>query len=131
MLITHCLHTALVVTDLARAIEFYETLLGLPRVERTLRQPGAWYQLGDYQLHLIAAAEFQPALPDPERWGRNPHLALGTSDLGAVQAALLAHGYPVQPSASGRAALFTRDPDGNVLEISQVGRPANLGTLTP
>lgn len=27
-------------------------------------------------------------------------------------------GYPLQSSASGRAALFTKDPDGNIVELS-------------
>jgi catechol-2,3-dioxygenase len=29
-------------------------------------------------------------------------------------------GYPVQMSASGRSALFTQDPDGNIVEISEI-----------
>ncbi len=120
MPIAKCLHTALLVADLERATAFYETVLGLPRVERSLKYPGAWYQLGDYQLHLIVDPEFRPALQNAEKWGRNPHLALGTPDLASIQAALQGRGYPCQMSASGRAALFTRDPDGNVIEISQI-----------
>jgi len=120
MPIAQFLHAALLVADLAKATEFYGEVLGLERVERSLRYPGAWYQLGDYQLHLIVAPGWQPPLVDPERWGRNPHLAFGTRDLATVQANLQTCGYPVQASASGRAALFTRDPDGNTIEISQI-----------
>ncbi|NJL01094.1 MAG: glyoxalase [Spirulinaceae cyanobacterium SM2_1_0] len=120
MAMTHYLHTALLVTDLARATEFYGEILGLPPVERPLSYAGAWYQLGEQQLHLIAAVDYQATLHNPAQWGRNPHLALGTLDLAAVKAKLLASGYELQMSSSGRAALFTRDPDGNVIEISQV-----------
>lgn len=53
--------------------------------------------------------------------GRLPHVALGVEDLEAVKARLLQAGYEVQPSASGRAAVFVRDPDGNVIELSAIG----------
>jgi catechol-2,3-dioxygenase len=43
-------------------------------------------------------------------------------DLGAAIATLQAHGCPLQMSASGRAACFTQDPDGNVIEINQGDR---------
>jgi glyoxylase I family protein len=59
-------------------------------------------------------------LKNSEKWGRNPHLAIGVADLEAAKAHLIAHGCEVQLSASGRAALFTQDPDGNVIEITQV-----------
>ncbi|MDE5069743.1 MAG: glyoxalase, partial [Trichodesmium sp. St4_bin8_1] len=32
---------------------------------------------------------------------------------------LLANNCPIQGSASGRAALFTQDPDGNIIELNQ------------
>ncbi|MCU0567851.1 MAG: VOC family protein [Oculatellaceae cyanobacterium Prado106] len=118
MQITHYLHTAILVKDLEQAEHFYGTVLGLPKVDRILKYPGAWYQLGDIQIHLIADPTLQPQLQNPEKWGRNPHLALAVADLEAAKAELLAQGYPLQTSASGRAALFTQDPDGNVIEIS-------------
>jgi catechol 2,3-dioxygenase-like lactoylglutathione lyase family enzyme len=120
MQISHYLHTAVLVTDLSRAEMFYGQVLGLPKVERSLRFPGAWYQLGHVQIHLIQAERVHPDHVDPQRWGRNPHLALGVKDLEAARAQLAAHDCPIQLSASGRAALFTQDPDGNVIELSQI-----------
>jgi glyoxylase I family protein len=114
------LHTAIVVNNLEKAEYFYGTVLGLAKVDRILKYPGAWYQIGSIQIHLIVDETFTPALQNPEKWGRNPHLALGIADLKVAQEELAAHGSPMQMSASGRAALFTQDPDGNVIELTAI-----------
>ncbi|MEN9222116.1 MAG: VOC family protein [Thermostichus sp. BF3_bins_97] len=115
----HHLHTALWVTDLTRAEHFYGTVLGIPKVERLpFDFPGAWYQVGSSQIHLIVARDPVDQGHTAAKWGRNPHLALGVEDLDAVKTRLVQSGYEVQMSASGRAALFVRDPDGNVIELS-------------
>lgn len=121
MNITHYLHTAVLVADIARAEQFYGSVLGLSKINRSLKYPGAWYELGPIQIHLIEDKTLAPQLQNSEKWGRNPHLALAVTDLEAAKAHLLAHGYPLQYSASGRAALFTQDPDGNILELTEVG----------
>jgi glyoxylase I family protein len=118
MQITQSLHTAVLVSDLERAEHFYGTVLGLPKVDRTLKYPGVWYQIGDFQIHLIVDATIPPQLNNPEKWGRNRHIAFAVADLDAAKEQLLAHGCNVQMSASGRDALFTHDPDGNVIELS-------------
>ena len=121
MTITQCLHTAILVTDLAKAEEFYSHILGLSKAkERSAKFPGSWYQIGEYQLHLIVNPHFTNQIFNPDKWGRNPHLTLATDNLAEVMANLQSHGYPVQMSSSGRAALFTKDPDGNILEISHI-----------
>ncbi|MBF2074365.1 MAG: VOC family protein [Synechococcales cyanobacterium C42_A2020_086] len=120
MKITHYLHTAVIVSDLAQAEHFYGTVLGLPKVERPLKYPGVWYQIGAVQIHLIADETYAPTLQNAEKWGRNPHLALAVTDLEAAKAKLLSHGLELQTSASGRAALFTQDPDGNVIELTEI-----------
>ena len=122
MQISHFLHAAVVVSDLAQAEHFYGTVLGLPKVDRVLRFPGAWYQLGAGQIHLIANNPgFMPpqASAQTAKWGRKAHLALAVVDLQAAKQQLQAHGYEVQLSASGRSALFVKDPDGNVIELSE------------
>jgi glyoxylase I family protein len=119
-MLTHFLHAALLVSDLDKAEQFYGDVLGLTKIDRSLKYPGAWYQLGNVQIHLMVDPRTQVSLTEAEKWGRNPHLAIATADLNAMKTRLLEHGCPVQVSASGRPALFTRDPDGNVLEIGQV-----------
>lgn len=119
MHITRCLHVAVLVSDLAKAEPFYRQVLGLTKIDRPLNYPGAWFAIGEFQLHLIAHPDVSIARPNPKKWGRNPHIALAVDNLEEAKARLQAQGYPFQMSASGRAALFTCDPDGNIIEISQ------------
>jgi catechol 2,3-dioxygenase-like lactoylglutathione lyase family enzyme len=124
MQIEQCLHTAILVCDLEKAAHFYGEVLGLAKVERSLKFPGIWYQVGAYQIHLIvaptaASTTQNPAIQNSEKWGRNPHIAFAVADLDAAKQKLLHHNCPIQVSASGRAALFTQDPDGNIIELSQ------------
>ncbi|MEO0538198.1 MAG: VOC family protein [Cyanobacteria bacterium P01_A01_bin.123] len=114
------LHVALLVSDLDQAEQFYGHVLGLPQVDRPLNFPGLWYQVGQLQLHLmLAVGSTSSPLHNAERWGRNAHLAFAVKDLEAAKTALLNAGFLVQLSGSGRAALFSQDPDGHVIELSQ------------
>ena len=119
MNITRCLHVALLVTDLERSQHFYESVLGLTKIDRALCFPGAWYEIAGFQVHLMVANGTLGELDHPEKWGRNRHLAFAVVSLEAAKASLLEHNCPLQMSASGRAALFTQDPDGNVIELSE------------
>lgn len=123
MEIRQCLHTTVLVSDLAKAEQFYGTVLGLPNVSRSLNFPGVWYQIGAVQIHLIVDPTVQIPLRNPQKWGRNPHIAFSVTNLDEAKRQLLAHDYPIQTSASGRAALFTQDPDGNVIELSELAPP--------
>jgi glyoxylase I family protein len=114
------LHVALLSTDLDRSRQFYETVLGLQPVDRPLNFPGVWYQLDGFQIHLITAVAMVADRVDADRWGRNRHLAFAVDDLAEMADRLIAQGYPIQRSASGRSAIFTEDPDGNVIELSQL-----------
>jgi catechol 2,3-dioxygenase-like lactoylglutathione lyase family enzyme len=119
MQINQCLHAAILVSDLERAEHFYSNVLGLSKVERTLKYPGAWYQVGEFQIHLIVGPHSAlDQLQNPEKWGRNPHVAFSVADLDTAKNQLIHHACPIQMSASGRAALFTQDPDGNIIELS-------------
>ena len=122
MQITECLHTAILVSDLEKAEHFYGTIVGLSKVERVLKFPGVWYQIGNFQIHLIVDSTIKPELQNTEKWGRNPHVAFSVADLDVAKEQLLAHGCAIQMSASGRAAIFTQDPDGNVIELSEAVR---------
>jgi glyoxylase I family protein len=120
MVVTQFLHAALLVTDLNAAKYFYETVLELTPVERNLAFPGQWYQMGAVQIHLIVADLSIDDRVNLQKWGRNRHLALAVTDLDAMKQRLEAYGCDVQMSASGRAALFVGDPDGNLIELAQI-----------
>ncbi|NEQ98116.1 MAG: glyoxalase [Cyanothece sp. SIO2G6] len=117
------MHTAILVSDLAQAQHFYGTVLGLSQIERptTMKFPGCWYQLGDYQIHLILdeidGSPTPTPLRNPQKWGRNSHLAIAIADIDAARAHLHTHNWPMQESSSGRPAVFTQDPDGNIIEL--------------
>jgi glyoxylase I family protein len=121
MKIIQCLHTAILVSDLKQAEKFYSDVLGLTKSDRySFNFAGIWYQIGESQLHLILHANYVASISNPEKWGRNPHLALAIDDLQTAQERLQAQGYPIQMSASGRKALFTQDTDGNIIELTQI-----------
>jgi glyoxylase I family protein len=115
--IVGCLHAAVLVSNLEKSIEFYEGILGLSPIDRSLNYPGAWYQLGDLQIHLIEDIHYQSPNINLTKSTRNPHIALGVRDLTAAKQQLLAANCIVKMSNSGRAALFTQDPDGNAIEL--------------
>ncbi|APB34347.1 Lactoylglutathione lyase and related lyase [Gloeomargarita lithophora Alchichica-D10] len=119
MQLVHYLHTAITVNDLERSQHFYGEILGLELVHRPLNFPGCWYEIQGIQIHLIQHFHPPTLLPDPAKWGRNAHLAFAVADLPQAAQELLSAGYPVQKSSSGRAALFTQDPDGHIIELSQ------------
>ncbi len=119
MEIVNYLHVAVMVTDLDRAVEFYSNILGLKRIDRTFKYPGAWYQIGDVQIHLIVDVNYRVDLHlDLTVSTRNPHFALAVRDLEVAKQELIAANCIVKMSNSGRAALFTQDPDGNAIELT-------------
>jgi catechol 2,3-dioxygenase-like lactoylglutathione lyase family enzyme len=118
-LITRLHHSSLLVSDLAAARAFYESILELQPSD--LRPPmgfdGVWYEIGEQQIHLLALPSPDAGLDRPIHGGRDRHTALIVSDLDALAARLEKTGRFFTYSQSGRRALFCRDPDGNALEF--------------
>ncbi len=121
MKIKQLLHASFLVQDLERARSFYEGVLGLALspLRPDLGYPGAWYDLGGQQIHLLALAD-GPQRQIAEHPGRDRHVALAVSDIAALRAMLSAAQIPFTVSRSGRPALFCRDPDGNGLEFIEL-----------
>jgi len=67
MQIKQHLHTTILVSNLAKSQYFYEAILGLVPIERVLKYPGVWYQIGDFQLHLILDESVTNKLHNPEK----------------------------------------------------------------
>ncbi len=119
MKITQSLHAALVISNIEKSEQFYSQVLGLEKVDRQLKFPGIWYQVGSFQVHLILAKAIVADATDAEKWGRNRHLAFAVTNLDAAKQQLIGHNCQFQMSVSGRSALFTQDPDGNIIELSE------------
>ena len=102
----------------AAAKHFYEALLGLaqiPKPEGTRQNMGAWYQLGDLQLHLSVEDDVKNEVSDR-------HVCYQVVDIDAASlqfrnagVEIIADGRPVR----GQSRFFVRDPGGNLLEITQ------------
>jgi len=111
-------HASLIVANLDVSMVFYCDVLGLQQIDRPdLGFPGAWFQLGDQQIHLLELKNPDPITGRPEHGGRDRHVALNALSLSPVQDTLNKAGIVYTMSKSGRRALFCRDPDGNAIEI--------------
>ena len=115
-------HVSIVVTDLERAKGFYTGVLGLRELERPAFDfPGAWYELGDRQLHLIVHTNSRTLRGTTEIDSRDGHFALRVTDYDATLAHLKAHGIEVRErpvNVTPWSQLYVTDPDGNVVELN-------------
>jgi len=125
-------HIALPVSDLARARRFYTDVLGLREIERpaAFDFPGAWFALGDGQLHLIARSDGTTRDGKPLD-SRDVHFAIRIQDFEAMLVHLHRAGYRADAPASdpmrlkanrrpnaGFPQIFILDPDRHVIEIN-------------
>jgi glyoxylase I family protein len=112
-------HVSFASKDLKASRAFFSGVLGLEEIERpAFSFPGAWYRLGDRQLHIIAREE--EAAAGAPRSSRSDHLALEVADLEAVRSRLRSHGIPFQEGGNrhlGMEQIYCRDPDGHVIEF--------------
>jgi catechol 2,3-dioxygenase-like lactoylglutathione lyase family enzyme len=112
-------HVSFAIQNLDASRRFFGGVLGLQEVERpNFSFAGAWYALGDRQLHLIveSPAGRQSAAPI----SRSDHMALEVSDIDSVKSALRGAGIDYREGgnrALGMEQIFCRDPDGHVLEF--------------
>src|SRR5437867_5231457 len=109
-------HINLVVEDVDAARAFYGHVLGLTEIERAegANRPGAWYRLGDLEVHI----SYEPA---PHNAESTRHFAIEVADLDAARAVLEGAGAPIEAARPlpGLRRFFTRDPAGNRIELQQ------------
>jgi glyoxylase I family protein len=123
-------HVSIPVTDLERSRAFYGDVLGLNEIQRPPSDtPGAWYQLGDRELHLIAGshATFREGKVVDDQ---DIHFALRVSSYRETRRFLLSKGFHPETDeelkrmkespggAGGWPRLHIMDPDGNVIELN-------------
>jgi glyoxylase I family protein len=109
-------HVSVNVSDPAASIAFYTDVIGgRVRSDRPdLGIGGAWIDLGGTQVHLIEAAV-------PPNLGQ--HFAILVEDVDEVVAELRGKGIDVADASvvGPDRQTFIEDPDGNVIELHQVG----------
>jgi glyoxylase I family protein len=127
-------HVSLPVTDLERSQKFYEEVLELKETEGPNGRPnfpfaGAWYQMGDRQLHLIVhdRSTFREGKAVDSR---DIHFALRVNSYRKTRDFLRSKGYHPEASdefmkmrespqaVAGFPQLYIMDPDRNVIELN-------------
>ncbi len=108
-------HVTTMVKDTARAMEFYNNLLGIKQIQSQVDNPAiTWLQLDNgVMVHLIETDE-APAKPG------NIHHAFQVDNLADTQATLESSGFEVLRGGvryDGQAYFFIQDPDGNSVEF--------------
>ena len=123
-------HVAVVVSDLARAKQFYGGLLGLVEIARPpFSFDGAWYRAGDRDFHLIVARD--PTFRSGKGINsQDGHLAFRVKSFRRALAYLESKGFRrtddepgrsmrVNPnSVAGFPQIHLMDPDRNMIEIN-------------
>ena len=115
-------HVSIAVTDLPAARAFYSATLGLHELPRPpFDFEGAWYALGDQQLHLIVHPAGRTLRGTVAVDSRDGHFAIRVADYNRTLAFLRSRDLKVRENpdnATPWAQLFVTDPDGNVIEFN-------------
>src|SRR5690349_23801950 len=107
-------HVQINVTDLPRARQFYEQVLGLTETPRpeSFDFAGCWYRIGDVDLHLVVR--------DKEPLSQR-HFCLWVRDVRAAAQTIESLGHPIRWDTKykirGVDRFFVFDPDDNRIEI--------------
>ncbi len=108
-------HVTTMVKDTARAMAFYNDLLGIKQIQSQVDNPAiTWLQLENgVMVHLIETDE-APAKPG------NVHHAFQVDNLEETRATLESNGFEILRGGiryDGQAYFFIEDPDGNSVEF--------------
>lgn len=122
-------HVSLPVTNLERSKAFYGDVLGLKEIARPAFEfAGAWYGVGDRQLHLIV--HDKPTLRTRAIDSHDVHFAMRVTSYRETVAFLQSRGYSSETrddtkrlrenqwGKAGFPQLFILDPDRHVIELN-------------
>ncbi|HEX6188986.1 MAG TPA: VOC family protein [Pyrinomonadaceae bacterium] len=101
----------------AAAKDFYGVVLGLKQIPKpaTSRPSGAWFEIGETQLHLSVEH-------DARELRSSGHVCFAVSDLAEAEQKFRDAGVEVIPDPRpnpNAPRFYVRDPGGNLLEIAQ------------
>lgn len=127
-------YVSIPVTDLPASERFYEGVLGLQKKDRPdFKFKGAWYPVGDRELHLIVpeAGENPTLRIDKPIDSHDIHFAIRVRSYAGALEHLAAKGYRedlpetdllrLRDNRTGKAGfpqIYILDPDRNVIEIN-------------
>jgi glyoxylase I family protein len=115
-------HVSIPVTDRTRAKRFYSDILGLREIPRPpFDFEGAWYQLGDRQLHLIVHPGTRTLRGTTAIDSRDGHFGLRVRSYRQTLDHLKAQGVTCRDRPRNLTAwpqIYVTDPDGNVIELN-------------
>ena len=112
--LNHVNHVVYLVKNLKRSMEFYHDFLGIKQITSQVDSPNIiWLQLpSGVMLHLIETEQ----APCPEE----SHIAFEVEDFDVATTVVKAKGLPITRTGvrkDGQRFLFTKDPDGNRVEL--------------
>ncbi|KHE67370.1 VOC family protein [Halobacillus sp. BBL2006] len=117
-------HVSLQVTDLERSKKFYGEVLGFQ--ESNARPefgfPGAWYQIGETQLHLIVHKEGSTLRGTTEIDSRDGHFAIRVKDMESFIDRLETQEIQMLNKPHNKTEwhqVYISDPDGNIIEFNK------------
>lgn len=112
-------HVSFAVADLDASKKFFGEVIGFEELDRpAFGFRGAWYAIGDRQLHLIEQEGAGREVTG--RISRSDHMALEVKDLEQVREQLEAANIPYGRGSNddlGFSQIFCSDPDGHTIEF--------------
>jgi len=114
-------HVSITVDDFEAVRPFYEEVLGLKQdpSRPAFGFPGAWYQVGNSQIHLIQTPENADlGTKAPKLVPMAPHLALRVDDYDATVAYFKERDVEVFETNAENGQCWVRDPAGNIIELT-------------
>ncbi len=119
-------HVTIVVEDIQRSSDFYTKVLGMQQIDRpNFGFPGAWFQAGNTQIHLVLQSEKAGSAGIGEFDGLDPslsfHYAFDVDDCDAAAKRLTELGLQIvvgpRQRPDGARQVYVYDPDGHLIEL--------------
>lgn len=117
-------HVSILVTDLERSKQFYEEVLGFQNSSERpdFDFPGAWYQLGETQLHLIVHNDGKTLRGTTKIDSRDGHFAIRVKDIEEFIERMKTYQVEILNKPDNETEwhqVFISDPDGNLIEFNR------------